>query len=359
VRILNFDDAVSYFLLENGAGRNIPSASLSTVIIMHTQTALKNSIDVHNLLTEGLDQTMLAAERGKAIARIVPEIVEHARHVLSHVTDQSELDALRASAKCHPITEYLNQCPLTVHSAQQPRGYPGDAELIDYLYHHTDRTADIARATAIGRQILQTNLDRPAPIAVRARRQIVADLISHIAAKTPSARILSVACGHARELELVDHALLERIATFLAFDQDAKSLEVATRYRTKPGIPRIAPQCGTIMDLLKDTQLDDFELVYSSGLYDYLSDRLCQRLTQNLFERLKPGGTLLLANFLPETPDIGYMEIFMNWSLRYRSKQQIHDFAATINENLISDIEYFTDSHQNIGFLKIVKGVMY
>jgi len=325
---------------------------------MPTQTALKNSVDVHTLLTDKLDQFTHAARRGGAIARIMPELIEHARYVLSHIADQAELTALQDTARSHPVSEYLYQCPFTAHSARQPRGYPGDAELIDYLYCHTARTPDIARSTAVGRRILLANLDRPASIAVRTRRHIIADLISHIAAQTPSARILSVACGHARELELIDHALLERIAAFVAFDQDAKSLEVAAGYCTKPGIPRIAPQCGTIMDLLKDIHLQDFELIYSAGLYDYLSDRLCQRLTHNLFERLKPGGTLLVANFLPETPDIGYMELFMHWSLRYRTQPQIRDFIATIDPNSIASVEYFTDAHQNIGFLKIVKNAL-
>jgi len=323
---------------------------------MSTQIALKNSADVHSLLTDKLDQITHAARHGAAIAQMVPDIVDHARYIFSHLSDHATLDALRETARSHPISEYLYQCPCTAHSARQPRGYPGDAELIDYLYGHPDRAPDIARATAIGRRILMSNLDRATPIAIRAQRQIVADLISHAAAQTPSARILSVACGHARELQLIDHALLERIAAFVAFDQDAKSLEVAARYRTKPGIPRIAPQCGTIMDLLKDTQLQDFQLIYACGLCDYLSDRLCQRLAHNLFARLKPGGTLLLANFLPETPDIGYMDLSMNWSLRYRTKQQILDFTATIDASAIASMEYFTDANQNIGFVKLIKG---
>lgn len=242
---------------------------------------------------------------------------------------------------------------------RQPRGYAGDAALIDYVYGHAGRAADVARTTPLGRRILQAMMDRPAPAAIRVQRQIVADLVSCTAAHSTSAHILSVGCGHARELECIDQTLLARLAAFVAFDQDAKSLEIAARYRAQPGSPRIAPQCGTIMDLLKDTQLQDFALIYATGLYDYLSDRLCQRLTRNLFDRLEPGGTMLLTNFLPTTPDIGYIELFMNGSLRYRTKQQIQDCAAAIDASLISKIDYFTDPHENIGFLKIIKGIAY
>jgi hypothetical protein len=34
---------------------------------------------------------------------------------------------------------------------------------------------------------------------------------------------------------------------------------------------------------------------------------------------LKPGGRLLVANFLHDLPNVGYMESFMGWPLIYRS----------------------------------------
>jgi len=326
---------------------------------MPMQTAVRNSVDVHSLLTDQLDRLLHALRQGATIEQIVTGIADHAQYVLRHTNDQVELNALRETASTHPISEYIYQCPFSAHALRQPRGYPGDAALIDYVYGHADRAADMARTTPLGRRILQATMDRSAPAAIRVQRHIVADLVSRIAAHVADARILSVGCGHARELEYIDQTLLARLAAFVAFDQDAKSLEIAARYRARPGAPRIAPQCGTIMDLLKDTQLQGFALIYASGLYDYLSDRLCQTLTRNLFDRLKPGGTMLLTNFLPETPDIGYIELFMNGSLRYRTKQQIQDFAATINASRISKMDYFTDPHQNIGFLKIMKNVAY
>lgn len=320
---------------------------------MHVDIATQESAGAHALLTERLDHICNALGRGGSISLMLPAVVEHARHAVAQAGDEIQLAALRQTARAHPVAGYLYQCPFTAHSARKPRGYAGDAELIDYIYCHRDRTRDVRRSTAIGRRILCANVDRPAPLAVRARRQIVADVLSQVAMRVRSARILSVACGHARELELIDDALLSRVATFVGLDQDAKSLEVAAGYRI--GDRCVETQRASIIDLLKDGQLDGFDLIYSSGLYDYLSDRLCQRLTHNLFNRLRPGGTLLLANFLPGLPDAGYMELFMDWSLIYRTRSQIRDFAAAVDPARAADIDYFTDTHQQIGFLKVVK----
>jgi len=320
---------------------------------MYDSTALQEGVSANALLTEKLDHICNSLAKGGSISLSIPRVVDHAREAVAQAGGEAGLALLRKAAREHPLTGYLYQCPFTAHSARRPRGYAGDAQLIDYIYGHRDRTRDVRRSTAIGRRILHANIDRPAPLAVRARRQIVADVLSQVAMRTRRARVLSVACGHARELELIDDALLDRIATFVGFDQDARSLEVAAGYRL--GDQCVQAKCASILDLLKDAQLDGFDLIYSSGLYDYLSDRVCQRLTGNLFERLLPGGTLLLANFLPDLPDAGYMELFMDWSLIYRTRTQIRDFAATIDPARVAGVDDFTDPGQRIGFLKIVK----
>ena len=51
--------------------------------------------------------------------------------------------------------------------------------------------------------------------------------------------------------------------------------------------------------LTNHLELGEFDLVYSTGLFDYLRQPIGQRLVGNLFRMLRPGGRLLVANFLP------------------------------------------------------------
>jgi extracellular factor (EF) 3-hydroxypalmitic acid methyl ester biosynthesis protein len=64
-------------------------------------------------------------------------------------------------------------------------------------------------------------------------------------------------------------------------------------------------------------QFHDLDFVYASGLFDYLPQKVANRLTDKMFQMLKPSARLLIANFAPCLPDIAYGETFMQWDLIY------------------------------------------
>lgn len=256
-------------------------------------------------------------------------------------------------ARHHPVSKFVFECPFTRHSAERPRGYPGDAQLIDFIYGHPANHASERDTSDFGRGIFMHNVDSPAPAAVRARRHLTAAYITELVTKRPGCHIMSVASGHARELELLTPSIARGIGRFVVYDQDPSSLAVASAYGAK-GI-RVAPVQGTILALLRDSTLRGFDLIFSAGLYDYLSDRLVRKLTANLFTRLNPGGRLIVANFLPDIRDAGYMEIFMDWSLIYRTEAEIRAFAAGIDPELLESSHYFTEPNRNVGFLELVR----
>jgi hypothetical protein len=69
---------------------------------------------------------------------------------------------------------------------------------------------------------------------------------------------------------------------------------------------------------------------------------------------LKPGGMLLVGNFLNDIEDIGYMESFMGWNLVFRTREQIAALADGIDSG-IAAMRYFEESERNIGFLLVTK----
>src|SRR5204863_4504650 len=116
-------------------------------------------------------------------------------------------------------------------------------------------------------------------------------------ARQPSCRILSVASGHCREIQ--DSLLFEEEfdCEFVALDQDTESMAAVARDFAHPRLRVLIERVKTVVFGRLD--IGEFDFIYSAGLFDYLPDATAALLTSRLYSMLKPGGRLLVANFLP------------------------------------------------------------
>jgi extracellular factor (EF) 3-hydroxypalmitic acid methyl ester biosynthesis protein len=253
----------------------------------------------------------------------------------------------------HPIKDLLHQDPFTHRAFVKPRGYAGDAVLIDFIYGREEHWALPEGTTELGRQIFDYTTGAPAPEGVRARREYVANLLDRLVEERDRPHVLSIAAGHMREAILSSAVRRRKLGRLVALDSDTESLEEVDRCYSRYGV-EVEP--ATIRQLLSQkTRLGDFDLVYSTGLFDYLQQTTAQRLTSVMFDLLRPKGRLLVANFLPGIRDIGYMESFMDWKLIYRTRHEMLEVSANIPQAEIRDIRIFTEENQNIIFLQIAK----
>jgi extracellular factor (EF) 3-hydroxypalmitic acid methyl ester biosynthesis protein len=72
-----------------------------------------------------------------------------------------------------------------------------------------------------------------------------------------------------------------------------------------------------------------------------------RRLIATFVQRLEPGGTLVVANFLPECDGRGYMETMMDWHLVYRSETEL---MSLFNHALSARLRTFVDPHRNVAY---------
>jgi len=252
----------------------------------------------------------------------------------------------------HQLWELLQQDPLTFRAATKPRGYAGDAVTMDYVYGLGEALEAESHATQLGREIFRFTCERPASRAVRYRRTLIAELIDGIAAEG-MARVLAIASGHLREIELSSAVRENRLEEFVAFDQDADSLEVVSREYARLGVTAMQ---GSVRQILSGrVELGCYDFVYAAGLFDYLSDPVARALTGRMFTMLRPGGRLLVPNFLPGARDNGYMEAFMDWHLVYRDHGMMRGLAASLPATDIADCKLFNDSDDTIAFLLVSK----
>ena len=250
----------------------------------------------------------------------------------------------------HPVHAAVLEDPMVRRSQTKPRGYPGDAVLLDYIY----RLRDADEASALGQAIWDhTTATRPAALAVQARRQLLGHTLDRLVARPHGKRrVLVVAAGHFREGQLsraLGEGLLDEV---VCLDSDATSLAVVSaEWRHRP--VRVVVRSAT--RLLADDDLGEFDLIYSAGLYDYLESPFARRLTEALFRRLRPGGELLLCNFVPQIYDAAYMESFMAWRLIYRNEAELAALADAIPAEARGPWTTWTDSFDAIAYLCVTR----
>lgn len=249
----------------------------------------------------------------------------------------------------HKLAETLFRCPLTRRSNEKPRGYAGDAELLDHIYG-LGAAASAPHPASIAGQIYFYTVNSPACRAVRERREILGREID-AAARNAAGRgpaILSIACGHLREADLSVAIRAGGVRRFIALDQDEESLEVVARDYERFGVE---PTKGTVRSIIgRKSVFSDLDLVYAAGLFDYLSEPIAMRLIERMFEFLRPGGRLLIANFTPAAPDVGYMETFMDWWLIFRTQDQMRRLFDGLPSNEVASIDVFEDSAGTIAY---------
>ncbi len=262
--------------------------------------------------------------------------------------DASEWAGLKREFSSHAIRELLHESPFSRRAFEKPRGYAGDAVMLDYIYQGQDVPSTLS---AFGRRLFEWEMASGSCQSVFSRRAILAEAVDQTAARCESPRVLSVASGHLREAQYSSAVRQGRIGEYIAFDQDEQSLATVRQDNPNNVIRTVR---GSVRDMLKGAAaFPNMDLIYSAGLYDYLNLRTAQRLTSLLFSMLADKGTLLLANFSPNLADIGYMEICMDWNLIYRDESDMLDVAAEIPWD--AGRRMYRDEGNNIVYLEITR----
>lgn len=262
-------------------------------------------------------------------------------------------DVIRC-CRLHPLFEVIQECPYHRRAFAKPRGYPGDAGMLDMIYDLDGGIEGAVRAgvTARGLGLFHAYQRRDSCESVRERKRVLAGHIRQAADSKVSARILAVACGHLREAEEVERDVWSRVRELVAFDQDAQSLAVVAG--ACAGLP-VKTTEGRVQDLIKGSiPLSQFDLVYSAGLFDYLGDRAAAALIQRMAVGLSEGGEALIGNF-QYRPEMPYAEIFQDWKLITRSEQELVGLASRSLDPSQFKCRVWSDKWDSIAWLQITR----
>lgn len=255
----------------------------------------------------------------------------------------------------HLVSHFFLQEPFSRRAFEKPRGYAGDPVMIDFIYDFDkvmsppceDRQSEIS-------ELLKHELNRIsyANNAVRERRRILTRKIDQTSERVANPYILSFGCGHLREA--LDSVAVKNksIGKFVAIDQDQEALAVAIEMIKDFGETISA----SVVDIIiNKVPLPKFDFIYSLGVFDYLPDGVAKKLINELFYLLNPGGRLLIANWLPNTPSIAYMEAVLDWWIIYRNGKQMQELIEDIPKEEINHVDIFVEKYEVVIFMEIKK----
>ncbi|KQV79241.1 class I SAM-dependent methyltransferase [Rhizobium sp. Root1220] len=296
----------------------------------------------HRQFTSGVDPSLI-------VARLAGSL-----HELRGRCHPTVWDQIVPIAQSHPVARYLLQDPLTRWSFEKPRGYSGDAHLLDFIYGRHEVADAIASSSELGRAIYDYTANASSSVAVRERRDILARRVDEIAsAEASPIEVLALASGHLREANLSKALGAKELGRWVALDQDPLSVGLVARDFTGTAVEAMN---GSVKSLLAGRHtLGTFDFVYAAGLYDYLPAAVAVRLARKCVGMLKPGGKFLFANFSLETDVDGYMETFMNWALLLRSEEDMRSVANESVAGVDASVSVWSGANRSIVYCEIEK----
>lgn len=238
-------------------------------------------------------------------------------------------------AELHP---FIMRAPFPYRTYHKPLGYAGDYAMMNMIHN------DAPEGPNIYAQLINRLYTRQ-PMALSVRNRVAA-LEEHIHREARRAlsqgrrfRMISVGCGPAAECErFILKSELAEACTIDLVDFNEQTLSYA-RSRLSEAMRQVNRRVAvnyiqnSVHHLLKqaasgDSELppEGYDLAYCAGLFDYLSDRVCARLTKAFASWLRPGGMAVVTNMHSNNVDQYIIEYMFDWFLIYRDEARMDRF---------------------------------
>lgn len=218
------------------------------------------------------------------------------------------------------------------HIYRKPLGYAGDFIMMNYIYNYHDGA--YTGATTFERLVNHYTCSIPISKSNIGRKEFLKQQLLSTIERCEQPRILSVGSGPLRELtELACEGRLSKPIWFTCLDFEQKAIEYA-----KSEIEALEPAkrslislefvLGNVVAMIRSKsvreKLKDYDLVYASGVFDYLSDRLASALLHQLYQSAREKGRLIVVNAsLDASSHRGYYELLGEWEMYHRTESEV------------------------------------
>ncbi len=205
------------------------------------------------------------------------------------------------------------------HSFRKPFGYAGDFMIIDRVYQ-----IDIHPEYKNWDKYI---LNHRTCEGIRNRKEYFKNTLKKICLDNKSSKIelLNVASGPARDLQelYASSPIATKNLNTLCIDHDPKAIDFATQL-TSEFKSQISFERANIY---KYETLEKYDVVWSSGLFDYFDDTAFVQILNKLINWGKPNSEIIIGNICSAHSLKNYMELLWEWPLHIRSSKDLIKLA--------------------------------
>lgn len=313
-----------------------------------------------------LDLTAELPEKGdffddEAFSELAEPILMRIRsymHELGVISEkvEPELSAVHRAYAQNALHPLLLRSPFVHRTLTKPLGYAGDYEMVNQILGEKRKGPNtyfqIINACFLSGYLAQAH---------RNRVTILADFLMEqgrqALATGRKRKILNIGCGPAAEIqrfcqeferpEMLEFKLVDFNAETLSYTE--KKIGAAIRGRGLEVDIEYVHQ--SVHDLIKRnvkvSPEEAFDAVYCAGLFDYLSDKVCNRLLAYFSSQSMPGGRILFTNVHSKNPERHFvMEHVLEWFLIYRDEEDMERISLQTDMQVLKT--YVDDTGVNV-----------
>ncbi len=251
------------------------------------------------------------------------------------------------------VTTVMMPAPLVTRTYYKPLGYAGDYQVMLYYYDNL-----LEGDSVFARVFHKFGAEHPLSAGVRTRKDYVigkmarehARVLASAGPEGATFSVTSLGCGPGREVSeyLATGTVWPGRLALTLIDQEDQALSIAYHECQREIVSRdLAASLSCLnlsfVQMLRDPSLvpvdQQQDFIVSTGLFDYLRESTAQALVLGLYQRLKSGGLLTLGNALGPNEFFWTPEFLVDWTILYRSREDMLRLARLLPESASVDVE--------------------
>ncbi len=217
---------------------------------------------------------------------------------------------------------FMTKESLLGHVSIWPHGYAGDYEIIDRIYKN-----DVSSQAKFEKWDKWFH-DAAATQAVRNRKTYFKQLLAEKTANGNPIKVLNLASGPCRDLLEFFNENPGANVQFDCIEIDPNAVTFASQLL---GVHK-EHVTFHLANIIKYDTLEQYDLIWSAGLFDYLDDQTFIQVIKRYQHNLNLGGEIVIGNFYVHNPSRNIMEVF-NWRLRHRTYDELLGLAEKAGYN--------------------------